>query len=105
MARAKTPGCTGIDRPKLISEARRHLSVETNLADDVARIKTALLVCHLREQAREYKENILPLYPDDDPPMPADESDSFETFDSEKNEFLENLWDVIYQHFTDLGDV
>lgn len=59
-----------------------------------------VLLCHLREQAREYKENILPLFVD------AETSDnSFETYDSEKNEFLENLWDVIYQHFTDVGDV
>lgn len=98
----------GIDREKLINAARQHLSAETDLADDVARINTDLLVCHLREQAREYKENILPLHPDN-PALrfghPDEIDDSFETYDSEKNEFLESLWDVIYQHFTDNGDV
>ncbi len=96
--------CTGINREKLIDAARQHLSAETDLADDTARINTAMLVCHLREQAREYKANILPLHPDNPDSRfghPYEIDDSFETFDSAKNEFLENVWDVIYQHFVD----
>lgn len=88
----------GIDREKLIREARRHLS----LADDTARINTALLICHLREQAQKYKENILPLYPNDSYLVATQ---NHIDFDEAKYEFLESLWDVIYQHFTDNGDV
>lgn len=50
------------------------------------------LLAHLLEQAKEYKANVLPLYPSDD-------------FDEAKNELLESVWDVIYQHFINTGQV
>lgn len=52
------------------------------------------LLAHLSEQAEYYKAEILPLFQDSD--------DGFERYDALKNEFLENLWDVIYQHFEDI---
>lgn len=57
------------------------------------------LLAHIAEQVQEYKENILLLYPD----FEHGDDNGFEVFDSEKNEFLENLWDVIMQHFDDDG--
>lgn len=58
------------------------------------------LIAYLAEEAKEYKENILPL---------LDAKNNFENpdfveFDEAKNEFLESLWDVIYQTFLD-GDL
>lgn len=57
------------------------------------------LLAHLLEQAKEYKANVLPLYPSDDEPDSV--TTDFSEFDEAKNELLESLWDVIYQHFSD----
>ena len=59
------------------------------------------LLEHLKEECVRYKAEILPLYPAYG--QRSEFADSFENFDEAKNEFLESLWDVIYQYFTDTG--
>jgi len=58
----------------------------------------AALLAYIKEQVRHYRAEILPLYPSSD-----DESDSG-PFDEAKNEFLESLWDIVCQHFDDVGE-
>jgi len=54
------------------------------------------LMAFLADEYKRYGTLIQPLYPSD-----KDADAGFENFDAEKNEFLENLWDTIQQHFDD----
>lgn len=55
------------------------------------------LVPFLAEQWKYCRKHILSLVPN----LYAD--DDYEKFDAAKDEFLESLWDVISQHFDDVG--
>lgn len=84
---AKMPSENGIDRDKLIAESARHLAGTD---------ENEKLLAFLADEHKRFNAEIVPL-------IPADELDDFQEYDEAKNEFLESLWDVIQQHFDDLG--
>lgn len=74
----------GINRKKFIAESAKHL----------AETETGNLLAFLADECKRYKAEIMPMYP-------TDEMDDCQEFDWAKSEFLDDLWDTIYQHFTD----
>lgn len=77
-----------VGRDKLIIESAKHLAGTD---------EDGKLLAFLAEQAKEYKANVMPLYPSDSVLM------DFEPYDVAKNSFFESLWDAVQQHFDDLG--
>jgi len=55
------------------------------------------LMAFLADEYKRYNAEILPLYPD----VEHGSDNGYEQYDADKNEFLENLWDTIQQHFDD----
>lgn len=61
------------------------------------------LLDFLQTSYNEYQADVLPLVPDLYETNADESADEYEAFDLAKNEFLESLWDVISQHFDDVG--
>lgn len=64
--------------------------------------RSADLIEFLQAEYKRYRTEILPLHPDNRKSTCGEMIDAqFQEYDTDKNEFLESLWDVISQHFDD----